>query len=75
MNFIVVRKYHAFHLYFSDSQPYLHKTLPSYVSSLLSKANLSYLFPMTVSVFSFIKSISTGSNLIDSINTELLKEL
>ena len=28
LNFIVVRKYHVFHLYLSDSQPYLHKTFP-----------------------------------------------
>ena len=72
---MVVRKYYLFHLYLPDSQPYLHKTFPFLFLITLSKANLSYLSPMTMSVFYFAKSISTGSNVTDSTNTELLKEI
>ena len=58
----------------------IESSLPTYCLSLLSlitlsKANLSYLSPITLSVLPFTKSISTESNQTNSLTNDSLEEI
>ena len=58
----------------------IESSLPTYCLSFLflitlSKANFSYLSPITLSVLLFTKSISTESNQTDSVTNGSLEEI
>ena len=58
----------------------IESSLPTYCLSFLflitlSKANISYLSPITLSILSFTKSISTKSNQTNSLTDGSLEEI